>query len=541
MNEEVAVGWLLRRSFLQLGVLATVFGSVGLELFKNTRAKAQSAWERFISQRTFQRPRNAETVLLEVTTAPLTVLGRSVERGCIRQLNGQRGYTTAEDNGINLELINRLNVPTTVHWHGLILPNAMDGVPFVTQPPIPPGERQRIHYPLVQNGTFWMHSHYGLQTQSYVAEPFVILDEEQEQWADRTITVMLRDFSFTPANQVLNNVVDGERGGGTAMAQSLATFNWKQTRPLLSQQWDETRQRFSWKQEQGVLMMAPDVIYDALLANERSLDDPQIIDVEPGETVAIRWIAGGAFMNYFLDLGELEGELLRTDANPVEPIKGSVFQLALAQRLTLRVTVPETPGVFPLLALGERSNLRCGVVLRSNPKLGVPNLAPQTDQWTGPLDFTQDRQLRAQQPLASRPADNSIPIALTGPAPQYTWGLNDRFYPYRDPYWVERGQRVEMVFSNPTPMGHPMHLHGHEFQILEINGEPLAGALRDTVLVPKGGTCRIAFDANNPGVWAFHCHIAYHHVRGMFNVVAYRSADLSWWDPTGFSHEQLLF
>ena len=532
---------MLRRSFLQLGVLATVFGTAGLELFQTTRAKAQSAWERFISQPTFQRPRNAETVVLEVTSAPLTVLGRSVVRGCIRQRNGQRGYTTSQEQGINLELINRLSVPTTVHWHGLILPNAMDGVPFVTQPPIPPGERQRIHYPLVQNGTFWMHSHYGLQTQSYVAEPFVILDEEQEQWADRTITVMLRDFSFTPANQVLQNVVDGERGGATAMAKSLATFNWKDSRPLLMQQWDEKRQRFCWTREQGVLMMAPDVIYDALLANERSLDDPEIIDVEPGETVAIRWIAGGAFMNYFLDLGELEGELLRTDANPVEPINGSVFQLALAQRLTLRVTMPETPGVFPLLALGERSNLRCGVVLRSNPSLGLPDLAPQTDQWTGALDFTQDKKLRAQKSLALRSADNTISIALTGPAPKYTWGLNDRFYPYRDPYWVERGQRVEMVITNPTPMGHPMHLHGHEFQILELNGEPLSGALRDTVMVPKGGSCRIAFDANNPGVWAFHCHIAYHHVRGMFNVVAYRSADLRWWDPTGFSHEQLLF
>ena len=130
------------------------------------------------------------------------------------------------------------------------------------------------------------------------------------------------------------------------MARSLATFNWKQSRPLLSQQWDETRQRFLWKQEQGVLMMAPDVIYDALLANERTLDDPQIIDVEPGETVAIRWIAGGAFMNYFLDLGELEAELLRTDANPVEPIKGSVFQLALAQRLTLRSLCPRHQECF---------------------------------------------------------------------------------------------------------------------------------------------------------------------------------------------------
>ena len=532
---------MLRRSFLQFGVLGTLIGSLSMELFRKSRAKVQSSWERFISQPTFQRPRNPETVVLEVATAPIKVLGRSVERGCIRQVNGQRGYTTSQDKGINLELINQLPVPTTVHWHGLILPNAMDGVPFVTQPPIPPGHRQRIHYPLVQNGTFWMHSHYGLQTQSYVAEPFVILDQEQEHWADRTLTVMLRDFSFMPASQILNNVVAGERGGGTAMAMSLADFNWKQSRPLLSQQWDDSSQRFRWDLKPGVLMMAPDVVYDALLANERTLDDPEIIDVQPGETVAIRWVAGSAFMSFFVDLGDLEGELLRTDANPVEPIRGSVFQLALAQRLTLRVKVPETPGLFPLLALGERSNLRCGVVLRSNPELAVPDLEPQTDQWTGSLDFTQDRQLRAQRPLAPRPADNTIPVALTGPAPRYTWGLNDRFYPYRDPYWIEKGQRVEMLFTNPTPMGHPMHLHGHEFQILEIDGTPLEGPLRDTVYVPKGGTCRIAFDANNPGVWAFHCHIAYHHVRGMFNVVAYRSADLEWWDPSGFGHEYLPF
>ena len=85
-----------------------------------------------------------------------------------------------------------------------------------------------------------------------------------------------------------------------------------------------------------------------------------------------------------------------------------------------------------------------------------------------------------------------------------------------------------------------MHLHGHEFQIIEIDGEPVAGSFRDTVYIPKGGTCRIAFDAIYPGVWAFHCHISYHDARGMFNVVAYRSADLSWWDPEGSRDEQQL-
>ncbi len=136
----------------------------------------------------------------------------------------------------------------------------MDGVPFVTQPPIPPGQSLRIHYPLVQNGTFWRHSNYGLQTQSYVAEPFVILDQEQELWADRTVTVMLRDFSFTPASQILDNVIAGERGGGTAMSKCLADFAWHQPRTLLAQQWDPATQRFGRKQEKGVLMLAPDVV-----------------------------------------------------------------------------------------------------------------------------------------------------------------------------------------------------------------------------------------------------------------------------------------
>ena len=127
---------MLRRSFLQLGALGAVIGGASLELFQQAKATARQSWERFIAQPAFQRPRNAATVVLEVTTAPIMVLGQSVERGCIRQLDGQRGYTTAEAGGINLELINQLPVPTTVHWHGLILPNAMDGVPFVTQPPI---------------------------------------------------------------------------------------------------------------------------------------------------------------------------------------------------------------------------------------------------------------------------------------------------------------------------------------------------------------------------------------------------------------------
>lgn len=529
-----------RRSFLGLAVISVLVPSAWISGLASVKGKALDAWSRFVRGRGFSRPSTVETTVLEVTTAPVTVFGQQIERGTIRQRNGRRGYSTARSHGVDVVIVNQLAVPTSVHWHGLIPPNQLDGVPYVTQPPIPPGETLRVFFPLEQSGTFWMHSHYGLQIQEFVAEPLLISGDDPGDSTDHDVTVMLRDFSYTPADQILQNILSGHRGGATLMAQSLAGFQWKKPRMLLTQGWDSARQRFAWREGLGALMQ-PDVIYDALLANERTLDDPQVIDVQPGESIRLRFIAGSAFMNFFLDLGELEGQLLSTDANPVEPIWGSVFQLAIAQRLDLRVVLPDRPGVFPVLALGEQSNLRCGVILRCGLRTPVPGMPHQVDQWTGRLDLSQEQQLMSSTPLASKAADVVIPVDLSGPVSPYRWGLNGKSYPYRDPYWVDEGQRVEIEFTNSTPMGHPMHLHGHEFQITAIDGQPVHGALRDTVMVPKGQSCRIAFDANHPGIWGFHCHIGYHHVRGMFNVLAYRNANLRWWDPAASALENLGF
>ena len=527
-----------RRQLLRLGLAGGSLVASGEWLLARAKAAQQeAAWEQFSNQRPFQLPITPNTTQLEITTAPVQVFGRSVMRGAILQTSGERGYRTTRQDGVDVVVTNRLAVPTTLHFHGLILPNAMDGVPFTTQPPIPPGERLRLRFPLQQDGTFWLHSHYGLQAQSFVAEPLLISTPDQDRWADHSFTVMLRDFSYTQAEHILGNLVNGERGGGTAMARQLAGFPWHKPRPLRVQTWYEGAQRFRWEERSGVLMQ-PDVIFDALLANERTLDDPQVLDVEPGETVVVRWIAGSSFINFFLDLGELDAELLRTDANPVQPIRGSLFQLALAQRLSLRITMPEKPGFYPLLAYGDRSQQRCGVILRSGLK-GTPlPLSPVSELWSGELTSSQDLRLQASRPLAERAADMTVPVTLNGPKPPYRWGLNHRFYPYRDPIQIEQGQRVELELINHTPMGHPMHLHGHEFQLVAINDQPIQGPIRDTVFVPKGERVRIALDADDPGIWAFHCHISDHHARGMFNVVSYRQADLRWWDPEATHHEQ---
>ncbi len=96
---------------------------------------------------------------------------------------------------------------------------------------------------------------------------------------------------------------------------------------------------------------------------------------------------------------------------------------------------------------------------------------------------------------------------------------------------LQAGDRVEIEMTNTNSMGHPMHLHGHDFQVVEIDGEKISGALRDTVEVPPGSRIRIAFDANNPGLWAFHCHILYHLATGMFTVLKYEGADTKFWQP----------
>ena len=127
----------------------------------------------------------------------------------------------------------------------------------------------------------------------------------------------------------------------------------------------------------------------------------------------------------------------------------------------------------------------------------------------------------ASQPFPARPIDNSIPVDLTGTMMGYIWGMSVHDQGGM-PATIAKGQRVELVMRNRTMMAHPMHLHGHLFQVTEINGKPLQGAVRDSVLVGPNATVKVIFDADNPGLWAFHCHNLYHMAAGMFATVVYR-------------------
>lgn len=137
------------------------------------------------------------------------------------------------------------------------------------------------------------------------------------------------------------------------------------------------------------------------------------------------------------------------------------------------------------------------------------------------MDLSLEQALEALSPLGLRRADVLHRIELTGNMIPYAWSIDNRNWAQRRPLRVSQGQRVVVEMVNRSPMAHPMHLHGHQFQVIGLNGKQINGAVRDTVLVPLDGTVRIAFDADNPGRWLFHCHNLLHMATGMITELAY--------------------
>jgi FtsP/CotA-like multicopper oxidase with cupredoxin domain len=494
----------------------------------------------------------SEPVRLFVKEVPLKVLGKEVTVVAIEQADGTQGYSPEKAEGFHVEVVNQLKVPTSIHWHGLVLPNLMDGVPFVTQNPILPGESFRYDFPLKQSGPYWMHSHYGLQEQLFNSAPMIIWSPEERAKADRQVVVMLTDFSFTAPGKILMGLKGGmqmpgmtektggkmKMGGATGMdvgdskkipQKSSGEMSDEAATDLVAQKWDDQKQTFV----RSMIRAAPadvDVQYDALLANRRTLDDPEMIAVEPGESVLLRLIAASSATNFYVDTGALEGEILAVDGKAVRPVKGNFFQLGIAQRLDLRVRIPKEGGAFPILAQGEGTKLMCGVVLATRDA-AVPQFSRTASVSAAALDNTQEMRLQSVDPLGDRKLDRTLPASLSGDMAAYVWKINGAAYPNRNSLDTNKGERVGIVFTNTTSMAHPMHLHGHDFQVTDIDGEKLSGALRDTVVVPAGSKITVAFNAENPGLWALHCHLIYHLVTGMFTVLKYDGADTNFWQP----------
>jgi FtsP/CotA-like multicopper oxidase with cupredoxin domain len=396
-------------------------------------------------------------------------------------------------------------------------------VPGISGPPIPAGGSADYDFPLRFGGTFWMHSHQGLQEQGLMTAPLIIHDE-RDRPDEQEVVVMLADFSFTPAEQIFENLKNSgmakPAGGATAsMSKMSDTKMGSMAKPTGSMTSTSSMKMAAPMGQSGPDLN--DVKYDAFLANFRTLADPEIVKVEPGGRVLLRIINGSSMSAFHVGLGALDGELIAVDGFEVAPIRGRTFPLAVAQRLDIRVSLPPGAGAYPVLAQVEGERGQTGIILVASdaPVTRIPDAAEAPSP---ALTLDLERTLRARKPLAPRKADRVHILNLTGEMAGYVWSINNVVW-NKDtpPLVVAEGERVELVFVNETPMPHPMHLHGHEFQVVEIDGERFPGAVRDTILVTPGRRVVVAFDANNPGWWALHCHLLYHLDAGMFTTIKY--------------------
>lgn len=448
------------------------------------------------------------------------VNGRSAMMFRLQQPNGTRGLILEPGERFLVNLEDRMDEATIVHWHGQTPPADQDGVSQFGIPLLQPGE-QRAYDFAARPGTYWMHSHQGFQHQDMLSAPLVVRTTDDVRADAQEVTIFLEDFLFRDPAEVFAELQKGETGhhdamaGGKHDAMAGGTAGMKPYGAMAG-----VKKRAGAQGKPGMKMDLNDIDFDAYLANERTLDDPEIIRVAPGGKIRLRIINGAASTNFHIDLGSLHGTIAAVDGNLVKPLTGRRFGLAMAQRIDVLIDLPKNAGAWPVLAMREGARQQTGVIL-ATAGANVGKLAGMAATMAGPVTFDLERRLSALTPLELRPDDTHSTLRLTGSMQSYTWGINGKGWADRDTVKIKAGQRVLITFQNTTMMSHPMHLHGHAFQVVAFNGKAFAGAMRDTVLVPPMTTVTIAFDADNPGQWLLHCHNTYHMAAGMITEVAY--------------------
>ena len=268
----------------------------------------------------------------------------------------------------------------------------------------------------------------------------------------------------------------------------------------------------------GMTQHGNDVAYDAYLANDRTLEDPEVIRIDKWRPVRLRIINGATATAFFIETGELQADVIAVDGTPCEPLRGKRFPLAQGQRIDLLLSLPAEGGAFPIIAQVEADRRQTGVILAS-AGAEIAKIDVISETTSGYVSLALDAKLRAKRPLTQKRADRTYQVML-GEEAGYRWTINGKVHGEHAPLEARLGERIEVMFMNPTMMTHPMHLHGHHFQVVGIGGNRFSGPIRDTVIVPPHTPILVAFDADKRGDWNIHCHHLYHMAAGMMTELS---------------------
>ena len=440
------------------------------------------------------RPARAAAVELVAATGRVQIVGEKygVAATDIWGFNGDvPGPTLRFRQGerARIDVVNRLDRPTSVHWHGLRVPNAMDGVAHLTQKPIGPGETFHYEFDLPDAGTFWYHPHMDSSGQIgrglYGA---LIVEEARPLPVDREVTWVLGDWRLDASGAIDANFAHPMDLSHAGRIGNTVTINGRV---------------------------------------------PERVAIRAGERLRLRLINAANARIFALDFPGLNPRILTLDGHgvaPHAPPDGRVI-VAPAQRVDLVLDVPADArepiavtdgffrsGAYRLIHLAPEPGGGAGlagtpiVAPAANP-LPEPDLAAATMVSIKLGGGMMDPRLRRGEITR----DQAVAQMRHG----LIWSLNgqsmvDHAHKHEPLLRLDRGRSYVFAMENDTAWHHPMHLHGHTFRVVARNGRPTTHReWRDTVLLDPGERVDIAFVADNPGEWMFHCHILDHQAFGM--------------------------
>ena len=542
-------------------------------------ARSAAAWPR----RSFAAPSRAPVLSgtefqLEIGPVPMNVTGRAITGTGI---NGQIPAPILrwrEGDTVTLAVSNRLSEPTSIHWHGIRAPSPMDGVPGLSFPGIAPGETYVYRFPVHQSGTYWYHSHSGFQEQTGVYGPLVIEPKAgYPQPFDRDYVVFLSDWSDTSPDTIVSNLKfqsdyynSRQRTAGTFF-EDVAKNGFAAT----------VADRLEWgrmRMSPTDILDVSGATYTYLINGHPPAANWTAL-FRPGERVRLRFINGSSMGIFDVRIDGLPMTVVQADGNDVMPVTVDEFRISVAETYDVivqpkvdraytifvqvedrtgyaRGTLAPRPGMAAAIPPMDPRPLRTmtdmgmggmdagsmpgmqmnhgampGMQMSSEAKklegtVGVDNVAEMpTERLNRPGEGIPSGRraltyadLRATRPGSDpRPPSRDITLHLTGNMQRFIWGFDGKKFSEADPIVLQRGERVRFVLINDSMMEHPIHLHGLWSEL--ENGHDEYRPYKHTINVKPGEKLSYLVTADEPGRWAYHCHLLYHMETGMFREV----------------------
>ncbi|HEV3154650.1 MAG TPA: multicopper oxidase family protein [Candidatus Baltobacteraceae bacterium] len=431
---------------------------------------------------------------------PLLAFNGSIPGPVIRVAQGQR---------LRAKFVNSSGKPATVHWHGMILPNRMDGVEDITQAPVPSGDSFLYDFVAQPAGTRWYHDHVGGGLPRGLFGLIVVEDPNDEHY-DAEFALVFHDVPNLPTiEQAMMGV------SGAPMVDPIGSPEMREMEPN-----DK---------------MGDEVAYVAHCINGRSYPATQKLPVKVGQRVRLRVLNANPTQTRYVRLADHRLTVTHTDGNRLEaPVTVDALRIGVAERYDAWFEV-QKPGAWLLQGLSSEPTAyqQAAVVYTEGFENAAPAASPQTLEGVEFFTYEGAGGVGPSMPQgASMPQHDKTPqhdynFTLGGGAyGSNAWTINGKTYPHTPKIFVTRGDAVTIHFKNTTDMDHPMHLHGHVFRLTSVDGKPLLRPLpKDTALVrAHGGTATWHFTADSPpGRWLLHCHNEIHMMDGMRTEVVYRS------------------